>query len=112
MNRLASSKLGRNHAVNRTRRYVVSCLATRAGPRLPIGVPARRAGYYLLGASHWRPTREISVAGGVGIAQDRSTSTVYGMPNAALQAGGADHVLPLTEIAPRIGELLPRLPRR
>jgi two-component system chemotaxis response regulator CheB len=56
--------------------------------------------------------RSLHDAGGVGIAQDRSTSTVYGMPNAALQAGGADHVLPLTEIAPRIGELLPRLPRR
>jgi chemotaxis response regulator CheB len=48
----------------------------------------------------------------VGIAQDRSTSTVYGMPNAALQAGGAREVLPLTEIAPRIAELLPRMPRR
>jgi two-component system chemotaxis response regulator CheB len=56
--------------------------------------------------------RSLHDAGGVGITQDRSTSTVYGMPNAALQAGGTDYVLPLTEIAPRIGELLPRLPRR
>lgn len=56
--------------------------------------------------------RAMHDAGGVGIAQDRLTSTVYGMPNAALQAGGADHVLSLAAIAPRIAELLPRLPRR
>lgn len=56
--------------------------------------------------------RSLHDAGGVGIAQDRLTSTVYGMPNAALQAGGADHVLSLAAIAPRIAELLPRLPRR
>jgi two-component system chemotaxis response regulator CheB len=56
--------------------------------------------------------RTLHDAGGIGIAQDRSTSTVYGMPNAALQAGGVDHVLPLTAIAPRVAELVPRLPRR
>jgi two-component system, chemotaxis family, protein-glutamate methylesterase/glutaminase len=56
--------------------------------------------------------RALHDAGGVGIAQDRSTSTVYGMPNAALQAGGADHVLPLNMIASRIRELLPLVPRR
>ena len=56
--------------------------------------------------------RAIHDAGGFGIAQDRSTSTVYGMPNAALQAGGADQVLPLQEIAGRVGALLPTLGRR
>ena len=56
--------------------------------------------------------RSLHDAGGLGIAQDRSTSTVYGMPNAALQGGGADQVLPLSAIAPRVAELLPRLPRR
>lgn len=56
--------------------------------------------------------RAIHEAGGLGIAQDRSTSTVYGMPNAALQAGGVDHVLPLNMIAGRIAELLPLVPRR
>ena len=50
--------------------------------------------------------RAIKEAGGIGIAQDRSTSTVYGMPNAALQAGGADYVLPLTQVASRAADLL------
>ena len=39
--------------------------------------------------------RQIHDAGGIGIAQDRETSTIYGMPGAALQAGGARHVLPV-----------------
>ena len=56
--------------------------------------------------------KAVHDAGGIGIAQDRSTSTVYGMPNAALQAGGADQVLPLQQIAGRVGELLPTLGRR
>ncbi len=53
--------------------------------------------------------RAIHNAGGFGIAQDRSTATVYGMPNAARQAGGADQVLPLGEIAARVMQLLERL---
>jgi two-component system chemotaxis response regulator CheB len=50
--------------------------------------------------------RQIHDAGGVGIAQDKETATIYGMPGAALQAGGARHVLPVTRIAAAIiGEL-------
>lgn len=52
--------------------------------------------------------RAIRDAGGYGVAQDRSTSTVYGMPNAALQAGGASIVLPLGRIAEHVGGLLYR----
>ena len=53
--------------------------------------------------------RKIHDAGGIGIAQDRETSTVYGMPAAALQAGGARHVLPVTEIAGRVAAELDRM---
>jgi len=56
--------------------------------------------------------RAIHDAGGVGIAQDRGTSTVYGMPAAALETGGADLVLPLGVIAERVGALLREVPRR
>ena len=50
--------------------------------------------------------RAIREAGGVGIVQDRATSIIYGMPQAALAAAGADHVLPLGGIGPTIAELV------
>jgi two-component system chemotaxis response regulator CheB len=56
--------------------------------------------------------REIHDAGGVGIAQDRGSATIFGMPNAAAQAGGADYVLPVGQIATRIGMELARMARR
>jgi two-component system chemotaxis response regulator CheB len=46
--------------------------------------------------------RQIHDAGGIGIAQDRQSATIYGMPGAALHSGGARYVLPLGDIAPRI----------
>ena len=50
--------------------------------------------------------RAIHDAGGVGIAQDRATSIIYGMPHAALVAGGIDQVLPLQAIAGAVTDLL------
>jgi len=56
--------------------------------------------------------RRIHDAGGIGIAQDRETSTIYGMPNAALQAGGARYVLPVGQIAARVADELGKMEKR
>src|SRR5918992_1791025 len=50
--------------------------------------------------------RAIHAAGGLGVAQDKSTSIIYGMPHAALLAGGVDQVLPLQAIAGALTDLL------
>ncbi len=51
-------------------------------------------------------TRAIRNAGGRAVLQDRATSTIFGMPNAALQIAGADRVAALGEIAPAIVAML------
>ena len=44
--------------------------------------------------------QSIQQLGGMTIAQDESTSTIFGMPREAIEAGAAQHVLPLPAIAP------------
>jgi two-component system, chemotaxis family, protein-glutamate methylesterase/glutaminase len=56
--------------------------------------------------------REIRNAGGIGLAQDRETATIYGMPSAAVQAGGVVEVLPISRIAARIAAELSQLGSR
>ncbi len=48
----------------------------------------------------------IRGAGGIGIVQDQATSTIYGMPLAALQRAGADRVAALSDIAPAVVQML------
>ncbi|MDI6710289.1 MAG: chemotaxis-specific protein-glutamate methyltransferase CheB [Bacillota bacterium] len=48
----------------------------------------------------------IKAAQGQTIAEDESTCVVYGMPRAAAEAGAADLVLPLPQIAPEIMRVL------
>ena len=51
-------------------------------------------------------TRRVVDAGGGAVAQDESTSVVWGMPGAVAQAGLCHAVLPLPRIAPKLLELL------
>ena len=50
--------------------------------------------------------KQIADAGGSVIAQDRSTSVVWGMPGAAVEAGACAAILPLEEIGPKASTLL------
>ena len=49
---------------------------------------------------------EIKAAGGFTIAQDRETSTIYGMPRVAIQRGVVDAVLPLSAIPQALMKVL------
>jgi two-component system chemotaxis response regulator CheB len=48
-------------------------------------------------------------AGATTFVQDRATSVVHGMPQAALQAGGAREEVPLERVAERAAAALQRL---
>jgi two-component system, chemotaxis family, protein-glutamate methylesterase/glutaminase len=52
--------------------------------------------------------RAMHDAGGTGVAQDKETAIIAGMPVAAVQAGGVDVVLPLGQIADRVAAELSR----
>ena len=52
--------------------------------------------------------RDLYVAGGYVIAQDERSSVVYGMAREAVHAGVVNEILPLDEIAARLGALTAR----
>lgn len=59
-----------------------------------------------MGQDGLRGCEHIVEAGGTVIAQDQASSVVWGMPGAVAQAGIADQVLPLEQIAPAISARL------
>ena len=50
--------------------------------------------------------RVIKQEGGRTIAQDKKTSTIFGMPNQAIKTGCVDHILPLQDIGNYLNKLL------
>jgi two-component system, chemotaxis family, protein-glutamate methylesterase/glutaminase len=50
----------------------------------------------------------IRAQGGAVLAQDQATSAIWGMPGAVAQAGVAQRILPLGEIAPELIRLSSR----
>lgn len=62
-----------------------------------------------MGQDGLRGCEAIRQAGGQVLAQDQASSVVWGMPGAVVQAGLADRVLPLDQVA---GELVRRAGRR
>ncbi|HEY9608202.1 chemotaxis-specific protein-glutamate methyltransferase CheB [Allocoleopsis sp.] len=52
----------------------------------------------------------IAQAGGLTIAQDETTSAIFGMPKQAIDLGAAKLVLPIHAIAPKLLEVLQRQP--
>jgi two-component system chemotaxis response regulator CheB len=59
-----------------------------------------------MGSDGARGAQAIAAAGGSVIAQDEATSVVWGMPGSAAQAGVCSAVLPLPEIASKLGVLI------
>lgn len=54
--------------------------------------------------------RHIKALGGITMAQDESSATIFGMPKAAAQTGAVDYVLPPKRMAAKLRELLAPLP--
>jgi len=59
-----------------------------------------------MGTDGAQGTIYVKNAGGITITQDESTSMIYGMPQAAVETGRVDIILPLSEIAGKLVSLM------
>ena len=59
-----------------------------------------------MGADGAAGLRKLHDAGGRTIAQDEESSTVFGMPKAAIELGAADQILPLSAIGEALAALI------
>lgn len=64
-----------------------------------------------MGADGARGLKAMRDAGATTIAQDEATSTVFGMPKAAIELGAAKVVLPVNDIATELQELVADAPK-
>jgi two-component system, chemotaxis family, protein-glutamate methylesterase/glutaminase len=92
-------------AVDRVQRSIDALFASAAGAAGPRTVAALLTGF---GEDGVRGMTALAKAGAYTIAQDESTSTAFGMPRAAIAAGAAREVLPLTSIGGRLRRLVAR----
>ncbi|MDP1794566.1 MAG: CheB methylesterase domain-containing protein, partial [Acidimicrobiales bacterium] len=58
-----------------------------------------------MGSDGARGLKRLHDAGAATIAQDEESSTVFGMPRAAIELGAADQVLGITEISAALADL-------
>jgi two-component system chemotaxis response regulator CheB len=63
-----------------------------------------------MGADGARGLKQLHDAGAATIAQDEATSTVFGMPRAAIELGAADRVVAINDVAAAICELVASAP--
>ena len=82
-------------------RLVVSAMEHVAPPQL-IGVLMTG-----MGSDGAQAMASLRSLGGRTIAQSEETAVVWGMPGELVRRGGADWILPLSEIAPRLVRLVP-----
>jgi len=59
-----------------------------------------------MGADGAKAMKAMKDAGAYNLVQDEASCVVFGMPREAINAGAADEVLPLSQIAPRLLERL------
>jgi len=88
------------HGVRPAADVTLRAAAQRFGPRVVAVVLTGMGQDGALGAA------AVKAAGGRTIAQDRATSTVYGMPRAAVELGAIDEVAPLYRIAEIVNNYL------